>query len=395
MLDEEQINIKKYISVIVPLYYGRRYIPDIIFQLERCADKAEDCRIQLVLSNDSPKQKIGDQYSSSKISIKIIQTDANGGIHRARIRGFQNSDGNFILFLDQDDKISPDYFVSQLSKIGAADAVVCDVISGGRRKYNLDRPLNKAVSRRSMVNEGNMILSPGQVLLRRKAVPECWINNPMQNNGADDWLLWLCMHSEKKLFVINENVLFIREVHYHNASSNSLKMILSEQEAVKIIEENHLLYKSERKILKELLPRLEKKRMIENEKWKQMFLIVNNWFQSSSQGQSAAQYLKRHNIKKIAVYGYGYLGKTLLENLESENIEVAYVIDKNAAFLDLNKKCCTLEQADEPVDAVIISLIKDFQSDEISSSSLALEKKIKEKMKTTIMWLEEVVAGLK
>lgn len=373
------------VSVIVPLYYGKNYILHIITQLENCVGKAKKYKIQLILSNDSPEEAIESTYHSSMISIKVIQAECNGGIHKARVRGLKNSDGTYILFLDQDDRITQDYFESQFSKIGTADAVVCNAVSGGRIKYNLDRPLYKTISRQCMVNEGNMILSPGQVLLRREAIPESWIKNIMQNNGADDWLLWLCMHSEGKQFACNQEVLFLREVHYHNASTNSRKMTLSEQEAVKIVEENHLLHSNERQILKDLLPKLHENRVKENEKWKQMFLILNDWFQICNCGKSISCYLKKQGIKRMAIYGYGYLGKTLLENLEAENVEVDYVIDKNAAFLNLDKKCRTLEDGLDPVDGIIISLIK---------SDLDLEKKIKEKIQTNVLWLEDIIISL-
>lgn len=397
--------MKETISVIVPLYYGKRYIPDMILQLENCADNTENYKIQLIFSNDSPEQKIEDKYDSAKICIKVIHADNNAGIHKARVRGLQNSDGEYILFLDQDDRITPDYFKCQLSKIGTADAVVCNAVSGDRIKYDLDRPLWKAVSRHSMVNEGNMILSPGQVLLRRSAIPKSWIENIIQENGADDWFLWLCMHSERKRFAIAQEALFIREVHYYNASSNSRKMALSEQEAIRMIEEESILQESERKILKALLPKLQEKRIKENEKWRQMFLILNDWFRVCNCGKSIALYLKKKYIKKIAIYGYGYLGKTLLENMESEDFEVAYIIDKNAAFLNLDKKCRTLEEPLGSVDGVIISLLRDSLPDEnddpqafkgrISSGHIILERKIRQKVETDVIWLEDIIACMK
>lgn len=201
--------MRKVISVIVPLYFGKCYIKSMISRIERCADETKDYEIQLVFSNDAPEEMIENVYDSSRISIKIINADCNAGIHKARINGLQNSVGDYILFLDQDDEIKQNYFVSQLSKIGTADAVVCSAVSGGRIKYNTDRPLDKAVSRKCMIEEGNMILSPGQVLIRRRAIPDSWTNHVMQQNGADDWLLWLCMHSENREFAINDEVLFL------------------------------------------------------------------------------------------------------------------------------------------------------------------------------------------
>lgn len=375
--------MKKVISVIVPLYFGKCYIESMISQMEKCAGMAKEHEIQLVLSNDAPEERIEDIFDSSRISIKIVNADYNGGIHKARIKGLENSDGDYILFLDQDDKIKQNYFASQLEKIGTADAVVCGAVSGGRIKYDVDRPLDKAVSRNSMIKEGNMILSPGQVLLRRGAIPHSWRKNVMQHNGADDWLLWLCMHLENRKFAINEENLFIREVHYGNASFDSQKMTASEREAVEIIDQEYSLCTEERRSLRELLPKLTENRMRENQKWKKMFLILNDWFLICSQGGSIADYLKGKGLKKIAVYGYGYLGRALCEDLKRENADISYVIDRNADFLETDYKCCTIDGASEGADAVIVTLVSEDRNE--------IKGRLKEKFSGQILWLEDII----
>lgn len=373
-------------TVITPLYHGKKYIPSIISRLEACACASPGIEIELILSGDDPQEPLGESYSSNIITVKALNTDKNRGIHGARVRGFLSSTGDYVVFLDQDDRILPEYFSSQLSAIGTADAVVCNARSGGRLKYNVDRPLCKAASRESMIKEGNMILSPGQVLLRREAVPEKWIKNIMHYNGADDWLLWLCMYSENCRFAINEAVLFLREVHYHNASFDSREMAASEEEAVKIIGREHLLRAEERKYLGELLPKLQDNRTIENQKWKKMFLIQNDWFRACNAGVSVSDYLKSEGVKTAAVYGYGYLGKTLCENLKSGNVKLAYVIDKNAAFLHSNLKCLTLDDVLKEVDAVIVTIVTDNKKE--------VTDRLKEKLSAKIFWLEDMISGL-
>lgn len=374
------------ISIIIPLYYGRKFIPELIAQVEVCARYDSNICYEVIFSNDAPNDFLKDDYDSVYFPIKVINTDQNRGIHGARVRGFQNSSGEYVLFLDQDDKIAPEYFKSQLEKIGMADAVVCNALSGGRQKYNNDRPFYKTISRECMVNEGNMILSPGQVLLRRKAVPKVWIESKIQKNGADDWLLWLCMHSENYHFVTNPALLFIREVHYNNTSFDCFQMAESELEVVKIVEENQLLSDRERKNLWELLPELQKKRIKENEKFKKLFLIQNDWFRISIRGLSIADYLRKRNIKTAAIYGYGYLGKTLFEYLKNNNVKVVYIIDRNALFLGNSQIFCTLDDTLKPTDAVIVTLVTNNREN--------ISCRIKEKLSTQIFWIEDIIADI-
>jgi len=373
-------------SIIIPFYHGAKYIPNLISQIEICAEYVSDTELELIFSNDAPDEPLEDTITSQNISIKVINTTQNRGIHGARVRGLQSSTGDYILFLDQDDRIVPEYFDSQLKAIGSADAVICNALSGGRIKYNTDRPLYKAADRKCMIGEGCMILSPGQVLIRRTAIPQVWMENIMRHNGADDWLLWLCMHSAGKQFAINDDVLFIREIHYHNTSFDSLKMAESEREVVEIIESQALLYEEERKRLQELLPEIQRKRIKETEKFKKMFFLQNDWMLAISEGKTVADYFKKKQIKSIALYGYGYLGRMLLKSLEKSDIEISYVIDKNADYLDTPVKCCTLEKKLIEVDAVIVTLVLDCRK--------MVDAQIRKKMKTEIFWLEDVIADI-
>ncbi len=374
------------ISIIIPVYRGLQYLPKLVACIEACVEYIPGISLELILSNDSPDEPLPNKIISSLISIRVLNTDQNRGIHDARVRGLQNSTGDYILFLDQDDRIVPEYFHSQLYAICSADAVVCNALSGGRLRYNTDRPLYKAADRKCMINEGCMILSPGQVLIRRTAIPRVWVENLMHHNGADDWLLWLCMHSAEKKFAINQDVLFIRDVHYHNASFDSLKMAASEREAVEIIETRKQLKEEERKVLKELLPEIQERRIKETEKFKRMFFLQNDWFSVMNKGETIAGYLSKRQVKKLAIYGYGYLGKTLLENLKKSNIVVSYVIDKNADYLEAGVKCCTLENAFEKVDAVIVAFMSDCRK--------MVDVEIGQKLDAKIFWLEDIVSDM-
>jgi len=374
-------------SIIIPLYYGKKYISRLTACVEVCAKYSSNIHLELIFSNDVPDEELEDDLKSHLISIRVLNTNQNRGIHGARVRGLQNSTGDYVLFLDQDDKIVPAYFFSQLRAIGFADAVICNALSGGQLKYNTDRPLYKAADRTCMINEGCMILSPGQVLMRRTAIPKVWVDNIMQHNGADDWLLWLCMHSARKQFVINQDVLFIREIHYHNISFDSLKMAESEREVVEIIESQALLYEEERKRLQELLPEIQKKRIRETEKFKKMFFIQNDWFLACGRGQTIAGYLRERQVKQAAIYGYGYLGKALLQNLEKSEIRIIYVIDKNADYLNASVPLYTLQDTLDKTDAVIVTLV--------SENRETIAAQLREKLESEIYWLEDIVSELK
>ncbi len=136
------------ISIIVPLYYGNQYIPRLIHEVEVCKKKAGSLvKVELILSNDAPDSKIEANFSSDIIDILILNTTENRGIQGARVRGLKAASGDYIVFLDQDDILRPDYIRSQLFHIGDADAVVCRCIHEAKQFYNADMRLEEVITK--------------------------------------------------------------------------------------------------------------------------------------------------------------------------------------------------------------------------------------------------------
>lgn len=148
------------VDVIVPVYRGQRYINGIISQLEACLEGMErELKVGLILVNDAPDDVFREEYVSETIDITVVETDQNRGIHGARVRGLSYCTGSCVIFLDQDDRLSKNYFQSQLASLGSADAVVCRAVNGAREFYDCGRRFEAAVSVQNMFSVGNGILS--------------------------------------------------------------------------------------------------------------------------------------------------------------------------------------------------------------------------------------------
>lgn len=120
----------------------------------------------------------------------MYENRENLGIYKSRLRGLEKSKGLYILFLDQDDEISPFYLWRQYNFIGKADAVLCNGVYRTNRIIYKDLKQQKdAVSKDEFIGKGNIIISPGQVLLKKSSIPSRWLNLMLQENGSDDVLL--------------------------------------------------------------------------------------------------------------------------------------------------------------------------------------------------------------
>ncbi len=345
------------ISIIVPIYHGKKFIDSLIAQVEACKRcLAENIKVELLLSNDAPDDPLDCLNKSKLIDVISINTDKNRGIHGARVRGLEYAKGEYVLFLDQDDKIEPDYLQSQLNKIVDADAVVCKAIHDKKPKYDAMLPFENVTSKEYMLKQGNPIVSPGQVLIRKSSISEVWKKNILTYNGADDWLLWICMMSEGKQFAKNDRILFEHVLDGENASWQSVNMMRSEQEIIHIIERNQVLSEEELNTLKLTAQNLNIQRIQLMDKFKKMFFIYNAWMDLYNRGCSVSQYLRKKGINSVAIYGNGYLGKQLYKELKRNGINVAYFIDRNALYMKEEIPVYSANEKLPQVDAVIITL---------------------------------------
>ena len=117
------------ISVIIPCYKGAAFLPAIVACLEK--QTFQDFEIILVNDGDDGQLPIMQQLQSNNAKIRIINKK-NGGLSSARNAGMNAAEGEWIVFMDQDDEVKP-YYLQSLY-----DAVVnnhVDIAIGGFQQY--------------------------------------------------------------------------------------------------------------------------------------------------------------------------------------------------------------------------------------------------------------------
>lgn len=98
-------------------------------------------------------------------------------------------------------------------------------------------------------------------------------------------------------------------------------------------------------------------------------LTAFSWKQFVQNGGSFHVILEVNEIKQVAVYGYGILGKELVNDLKREGIKVSFLIDKKGSSINADIPIYTLEKLDSSIltdefinEGVIISTVFDFNS---------------------------------
>lgn len=248
------------ISFITPLYNGNKYLSGLIncweSNYKNLKKIAPDAYVEAILVNDYPDQKIDMSmiYKANLSKITVIENKINEGIHKSRMNGFQKAEGDYVCFLDQDDFLSNRFLSHMMSGCkDEADLIVCN---GYRRKLDRKSSLYKTNLALMLVRKKNafiygtdMILSPGQCLIRRNRIPEQWKSNILYPNGCDDFYLWLCMYTKRlKVLCVNEK-LYCHNEDCQNYSGSKEKMTASFESMVRLLKNKGILNKKEIKIL--------------------------------------------------------------------------------------------------------------------------------------------------
>ena len=322
----------------------------------------DNVKVEWILSNDDPKESILYSNDFDKIEIKYINTAINSGIQAARIRGYKKSTGEYILFLDQDDRIKDNCLITQINRIGSADAVICMATHEGMPFYKNIATFRELTSREYLISRGNGIISPGQVLIKRCSVPEIWLNN-MIRNGSDDYLLWLGMLGESRIFAHNDNNLFNHVVTGINTSLKIGEMAMSTCDVFDKVIGSGVFSGTELERLKN-----NKSQYIQThvQKYSRDHLscyLLNRILCSEKFCQKIKRLIKLHDGEQFAIYGAGIVGRVVMDKVIHYGGKVSCFIDRNAGLIKSEFPVVLPNNIHDDVSTVIVTVL--FEQNEV------------------------------
>ena len=146
------------VSIIVPVYMGAQWLPRCIDSIVGQTNK----NLEIILVDDGSPDNSGDiceKYATNDSRIKVVHKD-NGGLSDARNAGINEANGNYIMFVDEDDYIHPQMVDIMLQTMlhTEADIVVCDFQAV---------PDNKEVDYQNIVPREQRICFEGQEIMNQ------------------------------------------------------------------------------------------------------------------------------------------------------------------------------------------------------------------------------------
>lgn len=120
-------------------------------------------------------------------------------------------------------------------------------------------------------------------------------------------------------------------------------------------------------------------------KMAEFYDLLVQWLNNIQEDNSIDTYLVKNGYKTVAIYGMKEVGQLLYNEIAKSDVEVKYVIDKNAENLDCEVPCYKPDHNLEQVDCVIVTAIHYF--DEIKTDLLSI-------IESDILSVEDLVYGV-
>ncbi len=131
----------------------------------------------------------------------------------------------------------------------------------------------------------------------------------------------------------------------------------------------------------------EKDKILKNntQRYLVLFQMTDQWVKVKQENKNLSEYFLKNGYKKIAIYGMGRAGNTLVNELRSTEITVVYGIDKRADSLYADIDIFSIDDNLSAVDAVVVTAVTYY--DEIQEQLL-------ERMSCPIISLEDIISDI-
>ena len=234
------------VSIVIPVYNKAEYISDCLESLlQQDFDDFEIVAVNDGSTDDSGK--ICDEKAAENTRIRVIHTE-NGGVTAARRKGVEQAKGEYIMFVDADDKLLPNAIKTLYKAIidSNADEVIGTYKDQYGNRYDSGwrgfMPCEPLV--RNLLSIKNSFCVLWGIMFRKSLLDGC-LNAPREIVEREDSLMQIkCLMKNPKVYFIADAVyLYYQDVP--NQRKENLEWIrIYDNELQKTLQPQWELYKS-------------------------------------------------------------------------------------------------------------------------------------------------------
>jgi glycosyltransferase involved in cell wall biosynthesis len=212
------------VSIIIPYHKQEKYVAETVLSAKRQTHP----NIEIIVVDDGSPVSV-EPLLKGFDGIQLLRT-TNQGVSAARNLGFHRSSGEYLIFLDSDDVLSPGAVEAHLKVLLAYPAAglsfgairMIDENGGQIRPAHICRPRKNYFL---MLLEGNPIGCPGSVMVRREAFIAAGLFDE-SFRIVEDYLLYLRVARQRPLARLSFCVADYRQ-HGASISQSKDKMFLT------------------------------------------------------------------------------------------------------------------------------------------------------------------------
>lgn len=210
------------VSVIIPYYMQERYIRETVLS----AVSQEGAQLEVIIIDDGSPVPAAPSLIGVE-GIQVIRTE-NHGCAATRNFGFQQSAGEYLIFLDGDDVLQPGAVRAHLEALNkepraALGFGACRVIDEHGRELQPPYVCKPRRDYLQMLLEICPMRTPGMAMIRREALSECGGFDPSLSAQVDDYDLYLRL-ARRRPFVRHTFCVLNYRHHGTNVSRDRGKM---------------------------------------------------------------------------------------------------------------------------------------------------------------------------
>lgn len=221
-------------SIIIPCYQQAKYLKECIGSVS--SQTFTDFEI-LLIDDGSPDntKEVALELAATENRLQYLHK-VNGGLSSARNFGIAFAKGTYLVFLDSDDSLKPDFLAASYAKLSGD----IDITVTGYSYFNDSLSIHRTV----LIDEnlsfkhiiGGNICPPVSIAIKKSFLDNVGLFDETLNS-AEDWDLWIrFFKAGAKLAIINQDLANYR-VHEHSMSRNGSRMY----NALKIVAERAVL----------------------------------------------------------------------------------------------------------------------------------------------------------
>lgn len=342
------------------------------------------------------------------ISVKLIVHEENtGNIPRNVNELARNAKGEYIKYVGGDDVLLPSAVGDLVD--GFIECAKCAVVYGNHIIVADDFKLGEKTSPTEASNnwkrtgeehnafkrlmQGNYI-SAVAAMIRRSVYDKCGYHD--EDFFAEDYEFWLRVSRTEPIYYINKDIVLYRRaessVSYYLGSERQSRLNRMKDMEARLLEKyadelsndereeakisflkryyrfymNSNCIEGAGQLAREIsshggnVPDLESEKRAALELKEKQVLYLRKWIERDYEPDNwLEKEINGYEGMNVAVYGLGWLGTVLIKKIRHSKMNVAYVIDKNAANLTCDEKLITLDDIEmyPRPDIIIISMV--------------------------------------